>query len=346
MSIRNDELVAFVQQFANMINAGIPLSSALLAQEQQEENKELRKVIGKVRVDVEGGTILSEALAKHPQVFSRFFVSMVYAGEQGAGLPKVLNRIADHLEKEEILRSKVKGVFTYPIVVGILAILIVLFLIVVVAPVFANVYRQLRISLPWPTQVLLAISLFGREYWWVTAALAAILFISYRRLKKGKIGQEMLDWLIMNFPVLGKVIRKVAVARFARTLGDMLVCKVPLVDSLNITDKVVGNREISAAISEIRSKVETGGTVSEVLSRSNVFPPVVIQMTYAGEEGGQLGEMLEKCADNLDRDVEYSAKRMIVILEPSLTLILAGVVAFIALAIYLPMFDLVRLVSQ
>ncbi len=346
MSIRNEEIVAFTQQFANMINAGISLTNSLLALEKQEENSELRKVIGKVRRDVEGGTILSEAFGEFPKVFSRFFVSMVYAGEKGAGLPRVLQRIAEHLEKEESLRSKVKGVFTYPIVVGALALLIVTFLIVVIAPVFANVYQQLRLDLPWPTQLLLAISAFARRYWIVTVVLLVFLFIYWRRLRKGKIGAEMLDFLIMNFPLLGKVTRKVAVARFVRTFGDMLVCKVSLLESLDIANKVVGSRKISGVVDKIRSSVQAGGTVSQVLARSDVFPPVVVQMTSAGEEGGKLGEMLEKCADNLDRDVEFSAKRMIVVLEPSLTMILAGVVAFIALAIYLPMFDLMNLVSR
>lgn len=346
MSIRNEEIVAFTQQFASMINAGISLTNSLRALEQQKDNKELQKVIGEVRRAVEGGTNLSEAFAKHPKVFPQFFVSMVYAGEQGAGLPKVLLRIADHLEKEENLRSKVKGVFTYPIVVGVLAILIITFLIVAVAPVFADVYKQLRIALPWPTQLLLAISFFARKYWLVTAVIFGALYFYYRRLRKSKIGQEILDWLIMSFPLLGKVTRKVAVARFVRTLGEMLVCKVPLLEALNIADKVVDSHMISKVVKKMRSSVQTGGTITQALSGNDVFPPVVLQMTYAGEQGGRLGEMLEKCADNLDRDVEFSAKRMIVILEPSLTLILAGVVGFIALAIYLPMFDLMNLVSQ
>lgn len=346
MSIRNDELVAFTQQFANMINAGIPLSNTLLALEKQEENKELRKVIGAVRLDVEGGAVLSESFGKHPKVFSKFFVSMIYAGEQGAGLSKVLNRVAEHLEKEESLRQKVKGVFIYPIVVGIFAMLILFFLVLVVAPIFANVYHQLRASLPLPTQLLLAVSVFFTKYWWITAGFASALFVGSRRLKKSKIGLELIDRMIMNFPILGKVIRKVAVARFVRTFGDMLVCKVPLIESLSITDKVVENREISIAIEKIRSSVQTGGRISESISFSEIFPPVVVQMSYAGEEGGNLGEMLEKCADSLDRDVEFSSKRMLAVIEPSLTMILAGVVAFIALAIYLPMFDLVGMVSK
>jgi type IV pilus assembly protein PilC len=346
LSIQSSEIVAFTQQFANLIDAGIPLSSSLSALEKQEENKELRKVIGAVRVAVEGGALLSKALEQHPKVFSKFFVSMVYAGEQGPGLSKVLNRVADHLEKEESLKARVKGVFTYPVVVGVLVILIVIFLVVVVAPVFADVYRQLRISLPWPTQLLLAISISLRRYWWLSAGLAAALYYSYRRLKQGKIGRELLDGLIMNFPILGKLIRKVAAARFVRTFGDMLSCAVPIIESLEIAEKVVGNREISSVAGDLTSSIQTGGKLSEGFSHSDIFPPVVVQMTYAGEESGNLSEMLLKCADNLDRDIEFSSKRMLAVLEPSLTMILAGVVAFIALAIYLPMFDLVGLISQ
>jgi type IV pilus assembly protein PilC len=346
LSIRNEELVAFTQQFANVINAGIPLSRSLAALEQQEENKELRSIINQVRLDVEGGMILSEAFRRHPKTFSSFFVSMICAGEQGGGLSNVLNRIAEHLEKEESLKSKIKGVFTYPMVVGIFCILIIAFLVVVVAPVFAKVYSQLRVSLPLPTKLLLAISVFARKYWWIAGATTALLYAGYRRLKKKAITREFLDWLIMNFPILGKVFRKIAVARFVRAFGDMLACNVPLTDSLDIADKVAGNHEISNVTDKIRASVQTGGTLTSALSRNDIFPPIVVQMAYAGEESGTLGAILGKCAETLEQDIESSTRRMMVLLEPSLTLILAGIVGFIALAIYLPMFDLMRLVSQ
>lgn len=347
MSIQNDELVAFTQQLSNMIAAGIPLSNTLVALEKQEENKELRGVIYTVRVAVEGGAVLSEALWKHPKIFSNFFISMIYAGEQGAGLANVLNRVAEHLEKEASLRQKVKGVFMYPMVMGIAAVVILSFLVFVIAPIFANVYTQLRVDLPLPTQLLLGISSMFRKFWWLIAGVVMVVYMSYHRLKKNKIGREFLERIIIHFPIFGKVRRKVAVARFVRTFSDMLICKVPLIEALTITDKVVGNSEISMVIETIRNAVTSGGKISESLAiYSTIFPPVVVQMTYAGEESGTVGEILGKCADNLDRDVEFSSKRMLNILEPSLTVILAGVVGFIALAIYLPMFDLARLVAK
>lgn len=344
MSIRSEEIVAFTQQFANLVGAGITLTNSLSALEKQEENKELRKVIGEVRVAVEGGTLLSEALAKHPSVFSRFFVSMVYAGEQGAGLPKVLKRIASHIEKEHSLKQTIKGVFAYPAVTGALVLIIVVFLLVAVAPVFADVYHKLGVSLPLPTRLLLAISYFMRKFWWVMAAVVGLLYYYYRRYPA--LSAKLMESAVASIPLLGKLLRKVAVAGFIRTFGDMLSCAVPIIDSLDIADKVVGNSEISAAVHEMKSSIESGGTLTSVLSRNEVFPPAVVQMAYAGEQSGALGEMFEKCAEALEQDVEFSAKRLLVILEPALTLILAGVVGFIAMAIYLPMFDLVRLVSQ
>ncbi|OGB88093.1 hypothetical protein A3H38_03375 [candidate division WOR-1 bacterium RIFCSPLOWO2_02_FULL_46_20] len=346
MSIQSDELVSFTQQFANLINAGIPLSNALLALQEQEENRELREIISQVSQSVQGGSLLSEALLKHPRVFSRFFTSMVYAGEQGAGLPKVLTNIADHLEKESALKAKVRGVFTYPLVIGFLVLLIVGFLIVVVAPVFAGVYRQLRVALPWPTQLLLTISFGIRHYWWVLALLSSGIFYGCRRMSSLAAGREFLDETLLKLPFIGKFLHKVVVANFVRGLGDMLSCGVPIIDALDIVARVVGNRNISKEIKQMKSSIQAGGRLTETLGRSNVFPPIVVQMAYAGEESGSLGEMFGKCANTLEQDVAASARRLIVILEPSLTLILAGIVGFIAVAIYLPMFDLVRLVSQ
>jgi len=346
LSIRNEELVAFTQQFSNLINAGIVLSKALRVLEEQEENNEFKRVIGLVRLEVEDGGILSEALAKHPKVFSHFFVSMVYAGEQGAGLPKVLNRIADHLEKDESLRARVRSVFTYPIVVGVLAVLIVIFLVVFVTPVFADIYQQLKIALPLPTRLLLGISFVIRVYWWLLAAVAIAAYYYYQRLKQQPTGQDLFQSVVMSIPLLGKFLHKVAVARFARTFGDMMLCGVPIIDSLAITKKVADNKKISTAIDQVIRAVQTGGTLAGALSASELFPPVLVQMAYAGEESGNIGTMFEKCADNLDQDVESSAKRLLVMIEPSMTFLLAGVVGFIALAIYLPMFDLVSLVTK
>ncbi|MBU0501877.1 MAG: type II secretion system F family protein, partial [Candidatus Margulisbacteria bacterium] len=228
----------------------------------------------------------------------------------------------------------------------ILAMVIIFFLVIFVAPVFADVYHQLNVLLPGPTIILLSISFMVRKFWLVLTAVIGGLYLFYHYYKNKEIGRLFFGWLSMNLPILGKFNSKVAVARFVRSLGDMLSCGVPVVDSLSITDKVVGNQVISSATAKIKTSVESGGKLTTALLKNEIFSPMVIQMVYAGEESGSLAEMLEKCADTLDRDVELSAKRLIVMLEPSLTLILAAVVGFIALAIYLPMFDLVRVVSQ
>jgi len=345
MAVNSEELIAFTEQFSNMVDAGLPLGRSLLALEKEEEKAELKRVISQVRQDVDEGINLSDALAKHPRIFSSFYINMIYAGEQGTGFPMALRRIADHLQKENSLKSKLKGVFVYPIIVGGFALVIITFLVIVVAPVFAKVYTQLGIVLPLPTRLLLSVSYLARKFWWVAGGAAAFLVGFHRYLGKRAAGREFLDRMAMNLPVLGKLIRKMATARFVRAFGDMLECNLTLNDSLSIVDKVVGNSVVSGVIEKIRAAVLGGGTLSQAMSASRFFSPVVVQMAYAGEESGNLGAMLGKCADALDRDLENAAKKMIVILEPTLTLILAGIVGFIALSIYLPMFDLMKVVS-
>ena len=346
MSIKSEEIVAFAQQLSNMIDAGLALSKSLCALEKEEERGELKKVIGRVRQDVDEGTTLSEALARHPRVFSEFFVNMIFAGEQGAGLPMALRRVTEHLQKENSLRSKIMGAFAYPMVVGIFALLIITFLVVVVAPVFAKVYSQLGVVLPLPTRLLLYVSFAVRRLWWIFLGGAASLYISCRYFGKKAAAKEFMDRALMNLPVFGKIVRKMAVARFVRAFGDMLECNLTLNDSLAIVDKLVGNRVVSAVVEKIKATVQGGGTLSQAMSASQFFSAVVVQMAYAGEEGGNIGMMLGKCAETLEQDLENSAKKLVLIIEPSLTLILAGIVGFIALSIYLPMFDLMKVVSK
>ncbi|MBT3261805.1 type II secretion system F family protein [bacterium] len=345
MSIPKENALVFSQQLANLIKVGISLTKALQALETQEQNKEFKAIIKQVYLDVEGGSIFSEALAKYPQVFSRFYVNMIYAGEQGAGFALVLDYISSYLEKELYLKTKIKSVYMYPLVVGVLCFIIVAFLVMVVAPVFVKVYQQLGVALPMPTRIVLGLSQVIQQYWWLIAAFFGATYFGLRYLKKQVLGQKILGWLQFHLPVFGEFNRQIAVANFVRTLATMLVCHVHLNKAFTIMQKIVKSRPILKVLDDCIRTVQGGGRLSDVLAKSRIFPPVLAQITYAGEESGALGKLLDKYAQSLDQDVEYKAKKVIILIEPTLTILLAGIVGFIALAIYLPMFDLIKLVS-
>jgi type II secretory pathway component PulF len=345
LSIRINEIIAFCQQLANLIKAGIPLITALTALAAQEENPKFKTIINSVLKDIEEGLPLSEAFGKFPQVFSHFFIGMLYAGEQGAGLSMVLDRIANQIEKENDLKTKIKRVFTYPMIVSILCAIVITFLIVFVTPIFAGVYTKLGVTLPIPTKILLAISYITRKFWWLIIILISLVSAAYYYIKRTEVGKDGLSWLKINFPIFGPFIRKVYIGKFLRLFSDLLICNVPLTDALFITNKVINNRLISNMINNINNSIQAGGTITAALIESNIFSQVVIQMAYAGEETNSLGPMFEICANNMNTTIEDSAKKIITLLEPILTIAIAGIVAFIALAIYLPMFDIMSQMS-
>ena len=344
--VRSDDLVTFSQQFAGMIGAGLPILRCLKAMEKQVENITLRRVIGEVRLDIEGGTSLSEALGKHPQVFSDFFVSMIKAGETGGVIDKVLERLAIHLEKQQDLRRKVGSAFAYPVVVGTLAFLVMTFLVIVIVPIFKDVYKRINVILPGPTIALVNLSNFTRNYWWVILLFTGAVFVTYHQLKDRARIRKQIDHFKINMPLFGKLISKATISRFIRTFGDMLDSGVPMLEAIDVADKVAANKVVSEIVAKIRESVYRGGKVSEPLEDQKIFPPAVVQMTAAGEESGTLPDMLEKSANAIDRDVDATVKRLVVKVEPLLTMVLAAFVGFIALAIYLPIFDLIKQISE
>lgn len=345
MKIAHARIVAFTQQLATMVEAGIPLIKCLEALEKQENEPKLKRIIHHIKTNLNSGTPLSYAFSQHKKTLSPFLVSMVYAGEQGIGLVQALRRVGDYLEKEEALRAKVKQVFTYPLVVGIFCFLIVSFLIVVIAPIFAKVYEQLNVTLPLPTRFLMGISKGVRKFGWLMPILSLVLGFIIKRLKKD-ISQRSLDFLIRHAPLLGYLSKKVAIAKFIRTFSTLLVCHVPLTDALEVVKKVVDHRDITQLIQAIKLSVESGGTITEAMVKSNLFSSVVIQMAQVGEQSSKLGPLLEKCADSLDLEVDALAKKLLMIIEPTMTLGIALIVGFIAMAIYMPMFDLMGHVGK
>jgi len=344
--VKNMDLSIFSHQFAAMVSSGIPLIRALKTLSEETNNRKFRRIIDKVRLDIENGASLSDALAKFPLAFSNFFTSLIKTGETAGVLPKVLDRLANYLEKEENLRRKVISSFAYPTIVAIVAIAAVIFLLIFVVPVFSSVYNSLKIPLPGPTVTLIALSKFFVNYWWLILSLAFLSYLALQILIRNKAFGLAADRSKLELPVFGPLNRKVATSRFVRTLSTLVGSGVTLSSSLTITKEVVGNQAVAQALEQVKKDISQGKPLADSLKKERYFPPIAVQMLAAGEESGNLNTMLDKCADFLDEDIDTLIKNLVVKLEPSLTVALAILVGFIALAIYLPMFDLIRSIAR
>ncbi|HET6771259.1 MAG TPA: type II secretion system F family protein [Actinomycetota bacterium] len=343
--VKLKELSVFSRQFATMINSGLPLLRALAILEQQTEGKELAKVIGQIRVDVEQGSALSAAMSKHPHAFSRLYVSMVRAGETGGVLDSVLLRLADTLEREVELRRQIKSAMAYPVVVLIIVVLILSAMLLFVVPTFKNLFADLGGTLPLPTRMLLAVSdIFKRYFIFVFLAFGALIF-AFRRWKKTDRGRYAVDRLKLKIPVFGALFHKTAMSRFARTLGALSRSGVPLLQSLDIVAETVQNTIVANAVRDIQSSVKEGESLATPLARHEVFPPMVVQMLAVGEETGALDTMLEKIADFYDEEVKATVDALTALIEPLLIVVIGGTVGLIVISLYLPMFRLVNLIQ-
>lgn len=334
------DVVGMTQQLAFMIEEGLTLTKALHTLHAQETNAKLKHLIQDIITQVESGVPFSEACNTHVDTLNQFFVSMMHAGEQGMGLPTVLRRVATHLEKENEQRKKLKQVFTYPIVICSFCGIIISCLIIFIIPVFAKVYTQLGASLPLPTQLLIAISHFVRTQWLLLLMGISAISLGLMHPKSQVLRKKAQHKLLMAIPLLGEVSRKASICKFIRTFSSLLVCHVLISDALSITEHIVSDSEISKKTNQIKEKIESGKSITQTMKESQLFSPMIIQMINVGEEGGNVGELLEKCATALEHDVDAVAKKALIIIEPTLTLGVAVIVGFIALAIYLPMFDM------
>ncbi len=344
--IRTDELVSFAQQFAGMHEAGIPISQCLDALHRQTENIKFKKVLKTMMLDIEGGRSFSDALARHPETFSSYFVTMVMAGEKGGIIGKILNNLALYLEKMQDLKRKVQGAFAYPILVAILAFLVMVFLVIFIIPVYQDIYSGMKISLPLPTRMMIGLSDILRRFGWLFAVIAAgsgYLFIRFRNVKTVK---RRIDRIKISIPLFGKIIRKAAVSRFIRTFGEMLEGGVIIPEAINTAKDVAGNDLVAEVGKKMHNYINKGSTLSEALMGQEIIPATVVQMISVGEASATLPAMLKKSSDALERDLDLSIKRILVIVEPALTLGITIFVAFIALSIYLPMFDIINQIQQ
>ena len=338
--VKEKDVVIFARIFATMINAGLPLIQCLDLLGKQEQNKTFSKMIGAIKEDIEGGSTLTDALRKYPDVFDDLFVNLVAAGESGGILDVILQRLSGYMEKAMKLKSKVKGAMTYPASVLVISIGVVAVLLLKVIPVFQTMFEGMGSALPGPTQFLADASQFARHYFLYVGAGLVALFFGFKRYYKTEQGKLVVDALILKSPVFGPLLKKVAVAKFTRTLSTMMSSGVPIMEGLGIVSRTAGNKIIENALVKTRQSIGEGKTIAEPLMEANIFPAMVVQMIAVGEATGALDTMLTKIADFYDDEVDAAVGAMTALLEPFMMVFLGGVVGGMIIAMYLPIFQM------
>jgi type IV pilus assembly protein PilC len=343
--VSEKDVVVFARIFATMINAGLPLIQCLDLLGKQEQNKTFAKVIGAVKEDIEGGSTLTDALKKYPKIFDDLFVNLVAAGESGGILDVILNRLSVYMEKAMKLKRKVKGAMTYPISVLVISIGVVAVLLLKVIPVFEKLFQGMGSKLPAPTQFLVDASQFAQSYFLYVVAGFVVVFIAFKRYYATEKGRYSVDALVLKSPVFGPLLKKVAVAKFTRTLSTMMQSGVPILEGLGIVSKTAGNKIIELALMKTRQSISEGKTIAEPLLETDIFPPMVVQMIAVGEATGALDTMLAKIADFYDDEVDAAVGAMTALLEPFMMVFLGGVVGGMIIAMYLPIFKMASAVG-
>ncbi|TMA28847.1 MAG: type II secretion system F family protein [Deltaproteobacteria bacterium] len=338
--IGQKDLVIFTRQFATMIDAGLPLVQCLDILASQLDNLAFREVLTKVKQKVESGSTLADALGEHPKVFDTLYVQLVAAGEIGGILDTILNRLAQYIEKAEKLKSKVKGAMVYPSVVLVVAVGVTVVLLLFVTPTFEKMFKDFGGAMPAPTQIVIDLSKWLQHNIIYAIVIGIALVIAFRAYLNWPKGRQQWDAFVIRTPVFGPLIRKVAVARFTRTLGTMISSGVPILDALEVVAKTAGNSVVEKAIRYTREKISEGKTIVQPLSETKVFPPMVVQMIGVGEATGAMDQMLTKIADFYDDEVDAAVAALTSLIEPVMMVFLGGVVGGFLVAMYLPIFSI------
>jgi type IV pilus assembly protein PilC len=344
--VKPKSLQVFSRQFATMIEAGLNVVTALVILEDQTEDRKLATVVGELRADVEGGLLLSEAMARHPRIFSRLFIAMVEAGEAAGILDVVLDRVAYQIEKETKIKRRVKGAMMYPLMVLSFAVLVLIGMLMFLVPVFVGIFEQLGGELPFLTQIVVTGSDFLRAYFYVVFPLVGLLIFGFFKGKKTEKGRRIWDSARIRAPAgIGKVIVKVGMARFSRTLSTLVAAGVDIIRSLEITGSTAGNSLIEDAAAHVRERVTQGVPIAVPLAEMAIFPPMVAHMVRVGEETGELEKMLTKIADFYEDEVDSAIASLTSIIEPLMMIGVGIMVGIIIIAMYLPMFKLLTLIQ-
>jgi type IV pilus assembly protein PilC len=335
-------LAVFTRQFSVMIDAGLPLVQCLEILANQQEHKNFQKILLQVRQDVEAGSTLADAMRRHPKAFNNLYVNMIAAGEAGGILDTILQRLSVYIEKAVKLAAQVKSALIYPIAVIVIAAIVVAVILLKVIPTFAALFTSLGAELPFPTRVVIQASNFLARYFIFFIIAIAVGIFAFRKYYSTYRGRRVVDGLVLKIPVLGMIMKKIAVARFCRTLATLTSSGVPILESLDITARTSGNAIVEDAILEVRRSVEGGKTIVEPLRDAGIFPNMVVQMIGVGEQTGALDQMLNKIGDFYEDEVDIAVAGLVKLLEPVMIFILGVVIGGIVIAMYLPMFTLIQ----
>ncbi len=344
--VKSKDLTIFSRQFSTMINAGLSLTKCLGILSTQTDSAALRETIGQVAKDVEAGQSLSDSLAKHPRVFPPIFINMVRAGETGGVLDEVLMRVADHFEREAALKAKIKSAMAYPMAMGFLVIVILAIMMIFVMPTFQQMFKNMGGTLPGLTQFFIDMSDFIRGFGGIVIVAVAVgAYFGFKTWVNTASGRAIWDTIKLRIPIVGPLVRKIALAKFTRTFGTLVSAGVPILSALDIVGDTAGNEVIARAVKRVRSAIKEGETIAKPLSESPVFPSMLVQMISVGEETGALDAMLNKIADFYDEEVSVAVDSLTSLIEPVMMASLGGVVGVIVIALYLPMFNVISLVK-
>ncbi len=344
--IKTDDIVLFNVQLANMLNSGLSIISSLETLQKQCENKKLNDIIGQVSRSVESGESLSQAFARHPRVFSNLLVSMVKAAEASGNLGSVLERYAEYAETQADLQRKIKEALYYPVILIVAGTGVITFIATVLIPKFVEIFNRAGISLPLPTIILAGVGTAIRQFWYLIILAGVLIVLGLRKYVRTKAGRFRFDKVSLKLPILGPIVRKTCISRFARTLGTLVGSGVPILESLDIVTNVMNNQVLGRVIKQMRESVEKGESLAESLKVSEEFPPDTIQMIAVGEESGNLAKMLNKISDFYDRATGYSIKKLVASLEPILLVVMGIIVAFTMASMLLPMFNMVKILKR
>jgi len=345
--IKPRSMQVFSRQFATMIEAGLNIVAALVILEEQTDDMYLAEVISELRADVEGGLLLSQAMARHPKVFNNLYVSMVQAGEASGMLDHVLDRVAEQIEKETKIKRRVKGAMVYPTVVFTFATLVLIAMLMFIVPIFAKIFTSLGGHLPMLTQLVVNASNILRHQWYIVFPLMGFMIWGFFRYKKTESGRQMWDRFKLRIPLqIGQVVLKVTMARLLRTLATLVAAGVDIIKALEIAGSTAGNWLVETAIADVRVKVQEGIPIAEPLTQDPLFPPMVSQMVKIGEETGELEKMLSKIADFYEDEVDAAIASLTSIIEPLLMIAVGFMVGIIVIAMYLPMFKMMQLIGN
>lgn len=343
--IETKDLVVFTRQFATMIDSGLPLVQCLDILASQQENKTFKQILYKVKEDVESGSTFADALGKHPKAFDDLYVNLVAAGEVGGILDTILSRLAAYIEKAMKLKKRVKGAMVYPATIMAIAVIVVGVILVFVIPTFAKMFTDFGGELPLPTKIVIMISNFLTKYILVIIGVMYGINYAIKKYYSTENGRRVMDRFFLKAPIVGPLIKKVAVAKFTRTLGTMISSGVPIMDGLDIVAKTAGNKVVEEAIFKVRQAISEGKTIAEPLAESGVFPPMVVQMISVGEATGAMDAMLSKIADFYDDEVDDAVGALTSMMEPLLMVFLGTTVGGLVIAMYLPIFKLAGVVG-